>query len=126
MARNSRLLAVTLALLVTALVVIPLSAASPPVGQILELKGRVEIQRGKGKPLMATLVFPLDKGDVLRVADGGMVEVVLFAKGTRFQLTDAGTARITPDTLVPIAGAKPRAVPELSATLQRRLRTPLP
>jgi hypothetical protein len=125
MARNRRFPAAAVALLLPMLLVAWLPAESRVVGQILDLKGRVEIQRGKGKALPGTLVFPLETRDVLHVGEGGAVEVVLFAKGVRFRLAGAGSVQIAQETLVPISGAKPQAVTELSPTLRHRLRTPV-
>src|SRR5438132_10730051 len=80
------------------------SAASRPVGQLLNVTGTVEIQHA-GQPLKkATLLAQLRPGDVLQVRSGGSAEVVLFRNGARFLLSGAGTARVEPAGLKPGSG----------------------
>src|SRR5438067_507896 len=69
------------------------SAAPGAVGQLLNVAGRVEIQRGKGPARRGTLLFPLQSGDVVKVAEGGVAQVVLFQNGAQDRRTAAARLR---------------------------------
>jgi tetratricopeptide repeat protein len=101
-----------------------LSSPAPPVaGQVLNVAGRVEIQRA-GQPVQkGTLLFQLRRGDLLKVQEGGSAEVVLFQNGARYRLSGAATARVELADLKAASGTAPHPLHSLSPTFTRRMQT---
>jgi hypothetical protein len=100
-----------------------LSAESRPVGQLLNVAGRVDIQRAHHPPIVATLLFPLQTGDVLMVRDGGSAQVVLFQNGVRLTLPAGSTARVEPSALTSLSGPRPQPLPAVNRAFLRRVST---
>jgi hypothetical protein len=94
------------------------------VGQLLNVAGRVEVQRGKQPAVAGTLLFQLDKGDVLTLRAGGSAQVVLFKDGARFALSEGSSARVAADGLEPLGGPKPQSMAGLSSTFVHRMNAP--
>src|SRR5690242_2388859 len=91
------------------------AAQTRPVGQLLNVAGRVEVQRA-GKPaLKGTLLLPLQSGDHLKVGDGGSAEVVLFQNGARLGLPAGCAVVVTASALKPLSGPPPQARATLSS-----------
>lgn len=104
---------------------VPARAQTSPVGQLLNVAGRVDIQRGKQAPMKGTLLFPLQKGDLLTARPGGAAEVVLFKDGARFALDAGSSARVSAAGLNAISGPQPRPLSGLSTTFIRRMNAPV-
>src|SRR5205807_8711733 len=102
----------------------PRSLAAPrAVGQLLNVTGRVEVQRA-GQPVRkGTLLFQLQPGDLLVAREGGVAEVVLFKNGARFWLSGGGAARVEPLALQPRSGSAPKSLKGLSLVFVRRMNT---
>src|SRR5437879_3331921 len=94
-----------------------------PVGEILNVTGRVEVRRGPQR-LKGDLLFWLQRGDRVAVADRGSAEIVLFRNAARFTLPARCTARVEPATLKPLSGPHPQPLPKLSPAAVRRAAMP--
>jgi hypothetical protein len=103
-----------------------LAPASRPavVGQLLNVSGGVEVQRGGEAARKGTLLYQLRQGDLLKVRGGGSAEVVLFRNGARFVLSGAASARVGDGDLKPVSGAAPRALKSLSSRFAKRINSP--
>src|SRR5437879_5363576 len=115
-----------IALLLFSCLAPPVSAAPGAVGQLLNVAGRVEIQRGKGPARRGTLLFPLQSGDVVKVAEGGAGQIVLFLNGARFALAAKSVAAVSPTALRPLGGPPPKPLPRLSTAFVRTMNRPAP
>jgi tetratricopeptide (TPR) repeat protein len=102
----------------------PAQAQTHTVGQLLNVTGRVDVQRGKQAVMKGTLLFQLEKGDVLTSRAGGAAEVVLFKDGARFGLPAGSSARVGAAGLEAVSGPKPQALAGLSTTFVRRMNAP--
>ncbi len=97
--------------------------AAQIVGQLLNVRGEVAIQRGRQRPQHA------ETGSQLRPADrvttrGGAAEVVLFRDGQRFELLSGSTVRVGPAVVSGVSGAPPHRLGAISPTFRQALRTP--
>lgn len=81
-----------------------------PAGQLMDVRGKVEIQRTRGAALRGNLLFPLQTGDVISVAAGGAAEVVLFAGGARYSVPAGSKVRVEGASLKGVSGPAPRAL----------------
>lgn len=118
----SRLLLSTLTL---ALLAVRASAAAPPsVGQLLDVKGGVEILRAGQPSRRGTLLSPLLALDRLVVPAGGSAEVVLFRNGVRFVLVGPSAARVEPRALQRYSGAAPKPLPAIGQPFIRQMSAP--
>src|SRR5262249_35900566 len=98
----------------------PLAGATPAsvktqiVGQLLNVVGRVEIQRAQEPLLKGTLLFLLQVGDRLTVREGGSAEMVLSQNGARFALPEGSSVRVAPTKVTRISGPAPQPLARLS------------
>jgi hypothetical protein len=104
-----------------------LVSAAPPgaVGQLLDVKGSVEIERARQPVRRGTLLLQLEQGDLLRLREGGSAQVVLFRNGARFSLSGTTTARVGLTDLKPVVGAAPHALRRLSPALASGMSRPI-
>lgn len=108
----------------------PGRAEAEPPARVLNVKGSVEVRHGGSAAEPASLLTPLQVGDVVRVKPGGAAEVGFPGSGARFALSSGSAARVTATGLVRQSGAAPRtlrrlALPKPAASF-RRFRTTTP
>jgi len=119
----NELRAIFLTLGLATVAALPSAAAPQAVGQLLNVTGRVEVQRA-GQPVRkGTLLFQLQPGDLLVVREGGVAEVVLFKNGARFSLPGDSAARVEPLALQPRSGPAPKPLKGLSLVFVRQMNT---
>src|SRR5438067_2293940 len=69
--------------------------APEPAAQLLNVKGSVEVKHAGEPAAKATLLTPLQPGDLVRVQTGGRAEVVFVGTGARFGLASGSAAVVT-------------------------------
>jgi hypothetical protein len=94
-----------LALMVRATAASPSAAA--PLGQLLNVHGRVTVKRGPSSQA-GTSLTPVRAGDRLSVAAGSSAEVVLYRPGKRYRLSSGAAVTVESAGLRARSGAAPR------------------
>lgn len=95
------------------------------VGHLIDIGGRVEIER-RGQALRkGALLDTLQAGDRVRVAAGGTAQLVLYANGARFALTGPAGVEVAATRLLPRSGTPPQARRALSLEFVRRINRPI-
>lgn len=79
------------------------------VGQFINTTGTVTVQKASGATVKGALLVPVENADVIRVADGGRAEVVLFSNGARFALPAGSVAAVSSSGVTARGGAAPEA-----------------
>jgi hypothetical protein len=95
------------------------------VGHLLDVTGPVEIERRGQGARKGALLFPLQAGDLLRLASGSAAELVLYANGARFALVGPAAAQVETTRLQSRSGTSPQARRPLSLEFVQRLNHPV-